>query len=60
MRRLIFLAIVALLGVAPLGGLSVWAQGGPDEAWNNVARPTAGAPLEMLDGLQSNSDDLWC
>jgi hypothetical protein len=53
MRRLIVLAIVALLGVAPLGGLTVRAQE-PDEAWNNVARPTAGAPLEMLDELQSN------
>jgi len=54
MRRLIVLAIVVLFAVAPLGGLTVWAQEEPDEAWNNVARPTAGAPIEMLDELQSN------
>ena len=53
MRRLLVITVV-LLGVVPLGGLTVSAQEEPDEAWNNVARPTVGAPLEMLDELQSN------
>lgn len=54
MRSLLVIITVVLLGVAPLGGLTVWAQEEPDEAWNNVARPTVGAPIEMLDELQSN------
>src|SRR5947208_780493 len=52
MRRFLVLALVGLLGIAPLSVRSVWAQGEPDEAWANVARPTVGAPLEQLDDLR--------
>jgi hypothetical protein len=54
MRNLLVAITVMLLAAAPLGSLTVWAQEEPDEAWNNVARPTPGAPIEMLGDLQSN------
>ena len=54
MRGLLVAFTVVLLGVAPFGGLTAWAQGEPDEAWSNIARPTAGAPLDMLDELHTN------
>jgi hypothetical protein len=58
MRGLLVIFTIVLLGVAPLGGPTVWAQENTDEAWNNVARPTAGAPLERLDELYSNLNSL--
>jgi hypothetical protein len=58
MRGLLVIITVVLLGGAPLGGLTARAQGGPDEGWNNIARPTAGAPLERLDELYSSLNSL--
>jgi len=51
MQRLFILITVALLGVAPLGGLSIAAQEVADEDWVNVARPTLGAPISELELL---------
>jgi hypothetical protein len=63
MRRLFVLVAVALLGTTPLAGWPVVAQeegSGEwvDEAWDNVARPTAGAPPELLDGLLNRSQEV--
>jgi hypothetical protein len=55
MRTLLLIITIVAFGAAPLGTLSVSAQGSEgwvDEAWDNVARPTLGAPLEMLDEFQ--------
>jgi hypothetical protein len=57
MRRLIVLAIVVLLGVAPLGGLSVWAQES-DEAWVGVEISENTAPMEQLDEFLGTSGSL--
>ena len=51
MQRLFIFITVALLAVAPLGGLSSSAQEVADEDWDNVARPTLGAPLGALETL---------
>jgi hypothetical protein len=56
MRSLLVAITVVLLAIAPLSSLTVWAQEGQgwvDEAWDNVARPTLGAPIEMLEELQN-------
>ena len=58
MRRLLVLAIVVLLGVAPVGGLSVWAQGSYDEAWSGVEIFENAAPMEKLDEFLGNSGSL--
>jgi hypothetical protein len=58
MRRLIIFAIVALLGVAPLGGLTVWAQDGEDEAWIGVEISENAAPMEPLDEFLGTSGRL--
>jgi len=56
MRTLLLIITIVAFGAVPLGTLSVSAQeseGWVDEAWDNVARPTLGAPPEMLDELQN-------
>jgi hypothetical protein len=58
MRRLIVLAIVALLGVAPLRGLSVWAQETGDEAGIGVEIAQDAAPMEKLDEFLGTSGSL--
>jgi hypothetical protein len=58
MRRFIIFAIVALLGFAPLGGLSVWAQGSYDEAWVGVEISENSAPMEKLDEFLGTSGSL--
>jgi hypothetical protein len=54
MRRLFIIAVVALLGLAPVGGFVVFAQESADPAyWNGVSRPEPiadRAPLEDFVG----------
>ena len=58
MRRLIVFAIVALLGVTPLGVASTWAQGGVIEPWPGVKISEDAALLEKLNEFLGESGSL--
>ena len=60
MRSLLVIVTVVLLAFAPLGGLTVWAQGGDevDEAFMGVEVVENAAPMEQLDEFLGTSGSL--
>lgn len=58
MRSLLVIITVVLLGVAPLGGLTVLAQDSGDEAWMGVTISENAAPMGELDAYLGTTGSL--